>query len=102
MAVIPIKTSDVVEEWLLMPAEGVQKSARALAWATFEGSLRARRGIPAPRDVTVSTVSGCFDQLQQHGQACKTIHHRLMLLGVITQTLLKGAYLPASISIFGT
>ena len=102
MAVIPIKTSDVMEAWLFDASGRRPKTARASAVATFEGSLRAWRGIPAPRDVTVSTVSGCFDQLQQHGKACKTIHHRLMLIGVITQTLLKGASLPASISIFGT
>ena len=54
MAVIPIKTSDVVEEWLFDASGRRPKTARALAVATFEGSLRAWRGIPAPRDQGMS------------------------------------------------
>ena len=71
------------------------KTGRPLAAATIEMIQGACKGVPAPGSVQVSDVRTYVDKLQGQGLAPKTISKKVKMLGAVTQTLIKGAYLPA-------
>ena len=71
------------------------KTGRPLAAATIEMIQGACKGVPAPGSVQVSDVRAYVDKLQGQGFAPKTISKKVKMLGAVTQTLLKGAYLLA-------
>lgn len=85
------------QAWEIHATRKEEKTGRSLSKSTAANAERAWREIEvtAPSQVQVSDVRRYVDKLKARGLGATTISNRCNLLGAITQSLIKGAYMPS-------